>query len=294
MSAAAPHGHQPYYYVPAPSRHPVMASIGLFFVILGAGQWINGHGWGMYSLIAGFVLWGFVLQQWFRQAIGESEGGLYSDRIDVSYRWSMSWFIFSEVMFFGAFFGALFWTRMHALPNLGSLENAVLWPDFRAVWPSAGVGITGSPAGIVEPFQTMGPWPIPTINTLLLLTSGVTLTIAHHALVAGHRAKTIGFMWLTVLLGVTFLGFQIFEYHHAYTELNLKLSSGAYGSTFFMLTGFHGFHVFVGMLMLLFITIRLMKGHFTPQRHFGFEGAAWYWHFVDVVWLGLYIVVYWL
>jgi cytochrome c oxidase subunit III len=294
MSAATPHGHTPYYFVPAPSRHPVLAATGLLFVIFGAGQWINGHGWGMYSLIAGFVLWGFVLQQWFRQAIGESEGGLYSDKIDVSFRWSMSWFIFSEVMFFGAFFGALFWTRVHALPNLGSLENAVLWPDFRAVWPSAGVGITGSPAGIVEPFQTMGPWPIPTINTLLLLSSGVTLTIAHHALVAGHRARTIAFMWITVLLGITFLGFQIFEYHHAYTELNLKLSSGAYGSTFFMLTGFHGFHVFVGMLMLLFITVRLMKGHFTPQRHFGFEGAAWYWHFVDVVWLGLYIVVYWL
>jgi cytochrome c oxidase subunit III len=294
MSVATPHGHAPYYFVPAPSRHPVLAATGLFFVILGAAEWINGHQWGMYSLIAGFVLWAFVLQQWFRQAIGESEGGLYSDRIDVSFRWSMSWFIFSEVMFFGAFFGALYWTRVHALTNLGSLDNAVLWPDFRAVWPSAGVGATGSPAGIVEPFVTMGPWPIPTINTLLLLTSGVTLTIAHHALIAGHRARTIGFMWLTVLLGITFLGFQIFEYHHAYTELNLKLSSGAYGSTFFMLTGFHGFHVFVGMLMLLFITIRLMKGHFTPQRHFGFEGAAWYWHFVDVVWLGLYVVVYWL
>jgi len=294
MSAATPHGKIPYYFVPAPSRHPVLCATGLLLIIFGAGQWINGHDWGMYSLIAGFALLFFVLQQWFRQAIGESESGLYGDKIDVSFRWSMSWFIFSEVMFFGAFFGALFWTRLHALPNLGSLENAVLWPDFHAVWPSLGVGITGSPAGIVEPFQTMGPWPIPTINTLLLLSSGVTLTIAHHALVAGHRAKTIGFMWVTVLLGILFLSFQIFEYHHAYTELNLKLSSGAYGSTFFMLTGFHGFHVFVGMLMLSFITIRLMKGHFTPQRHFGFEGAAWYWHFVDVVWLGLYVVVYWL
>jgi len=294
MSVATPHGKTPYYFVPAPSRYPVLAATGLLFVILGAGQWINGHEWGMYSLIAGFVLLIFVLQQWFREAIGESEGGLYGDKIDVSFRWSMSWFIFSEVMFFGAFFGALFWTRLHALPNLGSLENAVLWPDFRAVWPSMGTGITGSPGGIVEPFRTMGPWPIPTINTMLLLSSGVTLTIAHHALVAGHRARTIGFMWFTVLLGILFLSLQAYEYHHAYTELNLKLSSGAYGSTFFMLTGFHGFHVLVGMLMLLFITIRLMKGHFTPQRHFGFEGAAWYWHFVDVVWLGLYVVVYWL
>jgi cytochrome c oxidase subunit 3 len=271
-----------------------MAAIGLFFVILGAGQWVNGAEWGMYSLIAGFILWGFTLQAWFRQAISESEGGLYSDRIDISYRWSMSWFIFSEVMFFGAFFGALYWTRLHALPNLGSLDNAVLWPDVRAVWPSAGAGITGSPGGIVDPFQTMKPWPIPTINTLLLLTSGVTLTIAHHALIANHRGRAIAFMWITVLLGIGFLSLQIFEYHEAYTELNLKLSSGAYGSTFFLLTGFHGFHVFVGMLMLLFITIRIMKGHFTPDRHFGFEGAAWYWHFVDVVWLGLYVVVYWL
>ncbi|HWH84241.1 MAG TPA: cytochrome c oxidase subunit 3 [Burkholderiaceae bacterium] len=295
MSAATtPHGQQPYYFVPAPSRHPVMAATGLFFVILGAGQWINGEHWGMYSLIFGFALWAFTLQGWFRQAISESEGGLYSDRIDVSFRWSMSWFIFSEVMFFGAFFGALYWTRVHALPNLGSLDNAVLWPDFRAIWPSSGVGVTGSPASIVDPFQTMGPWPIPTINTLLLLSSGVTLTIAHHALIANHRARCIAFMWISVLLGASFLGLQVYEYHHAYTELNLKLSSGAYGSTFFMLTGFHGFHVFVGMMMLLFITIRLMNGQFTPQRHFGFEGAAWYWHFVDVVWLGLYVVVYWL
>jgi cytochrome c oxidase subunit III len=294
MSAATPHGAQPYYFVPAPSRFPVLTALGLLLVIFGAGQWINSHAWGAYVLLVGFALVVFILQQWFRTAIGESEGGLYSDRIDVSFRWSMSWFIFSEVMFFGAFFGALFWTRVHALPNLGSLENAVLWPDFKAVWPSSGVGITGSPANIVEPFTTMGPWPIPTINTLLLLSSGVTLTIAHHALIAGHRARTIFWMWFTVLLGITFLGFQAYEYMHAYSELNLKLSSGAYGSTFYMLTGFHGFHVFIGTLMLLFITIRLMKGHFTPQRHFGFEGAAWYWHFVDVVWLGLYIVVYWL
>lgn len=294
MSAATTPGKAPYYFVPAPSRHPVMAATGLFFVILGAGQWVNDHHWGMYSLFGGLALWAFVLQQWFRQAIGESEGGLYGYRIDLSFRWSMGWFIFSEVMFFAAFFGALYWARVFSVPSLGSLENALLWPDFKAIWPSAAPGFTAAPAGTVEAFSTMGPWPIPTLNTALLLTSGVTLTIAHHALIAGNRARTIAFMWLTVLLGATFLGFQAFEYHHAYTELNLKLSSGVYGSTFFMLTGFHGFHVCVGALMLLFITIRLMKGHFTPERHFGFEGAAWYWHFVDVVWLGLYVIVYWL
>ena len=294
MSVSTTAGKAPYYFVPAPSRHPVLAATGLLFVILGAGQWINGHGWGAYSLFGGLLFWAFVLQQWFRQAIGESESGLYSDRIDLSFRWSMGWFIYSEVMFFGAFFGALVWTRMHSIPNLGTPENALLWPDFKALWPSVAAGITASPANIVEPFATMGPWPLPTINTALLLTSGVTLTIAHHALLAGQRGKTIAWMWITVLLGVTFLCVQGYEYSHAYSELNLKLSSGVYGSTFFMLTGFHGFHVFVGMLMLLFITLRIMKGHFTPQRHFGFEGAAWYWHFVDVVWLGRYIVVYWL
>ena len=294
MSAAATPGRTPYYFVPAPSQYPVLSAIGLLFVIFGAAQWVNGHGWGAYLLFFGLAMWLAVLFQWFRTAVGESEGSLYSDRIDVSFRWSMSWFIFSEVMFFGAFFGALFWLRVHSVPNLGSLENAVLWPDFKAVWPSVQAGFTAAPAGTVEAFTTMGPWPLPTINTALLLSSGVTLTIAHHALIAGNRARTIFFMWITVLLGLTFLFVQGYEYSHAYSDLNLKLSSGAYGSTFFMLTGFHGFHVFIGMLMLLFITLRLMKGHFTPERHFGFEGAAWYWHFVDVVWLGLYIVVYWL
>ena len=294
MSAAAPHGVTPYYFVPNPSGYPAMAALGLFFVILGAGQWVNGAGWGAYSLMAGMVIWLGTLFVWFKQAVGESESGQYSDRVDVSFRWSMSWFIFSEVMFFAAFFGALYWARVHSIPALGSLDNAILWPDFKAIWPSAGGGITGSPANTVEPFGVMGPWPIPTINTAILLTSGLTLTIAHHALIAGKRAKTIAWMWITVLLGITFVGFQAYEYIHAYQELNLKLTSGIFGSTFFLLTGFHGFHVFVGMLMLLFITIRLMNGHFTPEKHFGFEGAAWYWHFVDVVWLGLYFLVYWL
>ncbi|MBW3656750.1 MAG: cytochrome c oxidase subunit 3 [Gemmatimonadetes bacterium] len=291
MSSSA-HGTTPYYYVPQPSRHPAFAAFGLFWIILGAGQWINGADWGKYALAFGF-LWLFgVLFQWFRDAIGESESGQYSRKIDLSFRWSMSWFIFSEVMFFGAFFTALWWMRAHSVPALGGLDNALLWPDFKAVWPTGSPGATASPAGIVEPFQTMGPWPLPTINTALLLTSGVTLTIAHHALVAGQRAKTILWMWITVALGATFVGVQAYEYFQAYTDLNLKLTSGAYVSTFFMLTGFHGFHVVVGMLMLLFITLRLMKGHFTPQRHYGFEGAACYWHFVDVVWLGLYILVY--
>jgi len=293
MSSATPAGTTPYYFIPSPSAYPVGVAAGLFLVILGASQWINGVGWGAWVLLVGMTVWLGVLFLWFRQAIAESESGQYSDRIDVSFRWSMSWFIFSEVMFFAAFFGALYWARVYSVPMLGNLDHQILWPDFKALWPSSVAGATASPAGIVEPFSTIGPWPLPTINTALLLTSGITLTIAHHALIAGQRSKTIVWMWITVLLGAAFVCVQAYEYLHAYRDLNLKLNSGIFGSTFFMLTGFHGFHVFVGMLMLIFITLRLMKGHFTADRHFGFEGAAWYWHFVDVVWLGLYFVVYW-
>jgi cytochrome c oxidase subunit 3 len=135
-------------------------------------------------------------------------------------------------------------------------------------------------------------WGVPALNTVLLLTSGVTVTLAHWALKARDQAKTVLWLAATVLLGATFLGFQAFEYHHAYTEMNLTLGSGVYGSTFFMLTGFHGFHVTIGTIMLLVITLRAAKGHFTPDSHFAFEGVAWYWHFVDVVWLGLFIFVY--
>lgn len=284
----------PYYYVPAESGYPIWAAAGLFFVVLGAGMWVNGHQWGMWSFVFGLSWWLVVLFRWFREAAMESEQGLLGRKIDLSYRWSMSWFIFSEVMFFGAFFTALWWGRAHSVPALGSLDNALLWPGFSAVWPSVMPGATASPAGTVEAFQTVGPFWLPTINTALLLTSGVTLTIAHHALRLGQRTKTVAWMWVTVLLGITFLCVQAYEYYHLYTDLNLKMSSGIFGSTFYLLTGFHGFHVFVGMLMLLFITLRLQSGHFTAERHFGFEGAAWYWHFVDVVWLGLYILVYWM
>ena len=271
-----------------------MASLGLFFTFFGAAQWMNGADWGKWATAAGLLWFLWVLFNWFSDAIAESEGHKYGHKVDISFRWSMSWFIFSEVMFFGAFFSALWWVRAHSVPALGSLENAVLWPDFKAVWPSLAAGVTAAPAAIIEPFTTMTPFWLPTINTALLLTSGVTLTIAHHALQVGNRGRTIAFMWMTVILGLVFLFVQGYEYAHAYNDLNLKLTSGVYGSTFYMLTGFHGFHVFVGMLMLFFITLRLQKGHFTVDRHFGFEGAAWYWHFVDVVWLGLYLLVYWL
>ena len=294
MSAATTTGSTPYYFVPSASRYPVQVAFGMLLIIIGTSAWFNDYGWGRWLFFVGLVTWLVVLFQWFKEAIHESESGLYSKRIDTSFRWSMSWFIFSEVMFFASFFGALYFARVHTVPMLGDIDHQLLWPDFKAIWPSAGGGVTASPTNTVEPFATVGPFWLPTINTALLLTSGVTLTIAHHALIDNRRGTTIFWMWITVILGATFLGVQAYEYIHAYSDLNLKLSSGIYGSTFFMLTGLRGFHVFVGMLMLFFITLRLMKGHFTPQRHFGFEGAAWYWHFVDVVWLGLYLLVYWL
>ncbi|MBC3934084.1 cytochrome c oxidase subunit 3 [Undibacterium rugosum] len=278
----------PYYFVPGPSKWPIMAGASLLLTMIGASAWVNSVSWGSYANFAGIILTLIVLYNWFGDAIAESEGGKYSARIDVSYRWSMSWFIFSEVMFFGAFFGALFYARSITMPWLGDLDHKVLWPDFAAQWGNTG------PAGTVEAFRTMGPFPIPTINTALLLTSGVTLTIAHHALRAGQRGKTAFWLFATVVLGAVFMGFQAYEYMHAYSELNLKLTSGIYGSTFFMLTGFHGFHVTMGAIMLSVVLYRVLKGHFTPEQHFAFEGAAWYWHFVDVVWLGLYVVVYWL
>ena len=282
------HGNAPYYFVPNPSKWPVLAGLSLLVTMAGASAWVNGVSWGKPVNLVGILSLIAVLYYWFGDAIAESEGGLYNARIDTSYRWSMSWFIFSEVMFFAAFFGALFYARSISMPWLADLDHKVLWPDFAANWG------TGGPAGLVDAFQTMGPFPVPTINTALLLTSGVTLTISHHALREGNRSKTAIWLFATILLGAIFMGFQAYEYMHAYSELNLKLTSGIYGSTFFMLTGFHGFHVTMGAIMLSVVLYRVLKGHFTPEHHFAFEGAAWYWHFVDVVWLGLYVVVYWL
>jgi len=278
----------PYYFVPGLSGHPAAAALGLLAFTAGMSGWVNHAAWGGPVTAVG-VLWVlFVLYNWFGDTIAESNSGKNGVNVDISYRWSMAWFIFSEIMFFGAFFAALFYARNIAMPWMGDVESKLLWPNFQAVWPNDG------PAGLVEKFTTMGPWPIPTINTLLLLSSGVTVTYAHHAIRENHMKKAIIGLAATVGLGMIFLGFQMYEYYHAYHALNLKLTSGIYGSTFFMLTGFHGFHVFLGGLMLTIVLRRMIRGDFTAENHFAFEGAAWYWHFVDVVWLGLYIAVYWM
>jgi cytochrome c oxidase subunit 3 len=287
--SAGTHAAAPHYYVPAPSQWPLVGSIAMLFAGFGAVGTVNHTAWGPWSLLAGFAILFYMMVGWFGAVASESERGQYNQLVDTSFRWSMSWFIFSEVMFFAAFFGALFYARTIATPWLGDLDHKqFLWPNFGAAWPSTG------PAGTIEQFNTIGPWPIPTINTALLLLSGVTLTIAHHALKDNHRSKVVFWLAATIALGAIFMGLQVLEYAHAYQDLNLKLTSGIFGSTFFLLTGFHGFHVTVGAIMLTVVLIRILKGHFTPEHHFAFEGAAWYWHFVDVVWLGLYVVVYWI
>jgi len=278
---------QPWYYLPEPTRWPIFGSCALFLMATGAVLWINGGAVGPWVVLAGALVLVYMLFGWFGQVIGESEGGMYSKRVDLSFRWGMSWFIFSEVMFFAAFFGVLFYARELSVPWLGEIEQKLLWPDFQAVWPTAGPGIT-------EHFSTMGAWGIPALNTALLLSSGVTVTWAHWALKENNRGQLILGMIATIALGVTFLGFQAYEYIHAYTELNLKLSTGIYGSTFFMLTGFHGFHVTLGVIMLTAILFRCIAGHFRPDHHFAFEAVSWYWHFVDVVWLLLFVLVYWI
>ncbi|SDD83779.1 cytochrome c oxidase subunit 3 [Aquimonas voraii] len=279
------------YYVPHSSPWPIVGAIGLFTTMLGVASWMDGAGWGMWVFYAGLAITLFMLSGWFADQINESVGGKYNSQVDRSFRMGMLWFIFSEVMFFAAFFGALFYARMFSVPWLGgegagAATHEFLWSTFDAAWP------TNGPAELNGSFQTIPAWGIPLLNTLLLLASGVTLTIAHHALKAGERGKILFWLAATVVLGAIFMYFQVYEYAHAYGDLNLKLSSGIYGSTFFMLTGFHGMHVTLGAIMLAVMWFRVAKGHFTKDNHFAFEAVAWYWHFVDVVWLILFMFVY--
>jgi len=286
MSTAA-NGAKPYYYIPQPSHWPITGSIALLLMGSGAAFWFNGFPAGPWMVATGFCVLLFMLFGWFGVVIGESERHLYNKKVDLSFRWGMSWFIFSEVMFFAAFFGALFYIRNLSVPDLGGLSSKLLWPNYAAQWPTNGPYETGH-------FTPMAAMGIPLINTIILLTSGVTLTIAHHALKAGHRGSLKLWLFLTIVLGFLFVSLQAYEYIHAYSELNLKLSTGVYGSTFFMLTGFHGLHVTIGATMLTVMLFRVFKGHFDAEHHFAFEASAWYWHFVDVVWLLLFVLVYWL
>jgi len=277
-----------HYYVPAPSAYPIIGSTAILFMGSGAALTINKIELGYGLLAIGFAILIYMLFGWFGTVARESESGKFNDQVDLSFRWGMSWFIFTEVMFFCAFFGALFYMRNLSIPWLVE-ESTVLgnqfWSSYDGAWPTAGPGVH-------EQFTSMPAWGLPAFNTTLLLTSGVTCTLAHWALKENRRSGLKNWLLATIFLGVLFIGCQAYEYVHAYNDLNLKLTTGAYGSTFFMLTGFHGFHVTIGTIMLIVIYFRSVAGHFTPEHHFGFEGVAWYWHFVDVVWLGLFIFVY--
>jgi cytochrome c oxidase subunit 3 len=283
------------YYVPEQSPWPFVGAVGLFFIAIGAANLTNQltrgyEGWGGTLLAIGLGIIVFMLFCWFKNQIDESMAGMYSAQLGDSYRQGMSWFIFSEVMFFAAFFGALFYARMLSAPWLaGEGNNAmtgeVLWKGFEYVWP-----LVANPDGSTTP--GMGWGGVPLYNTLILLTSSVTLHFAHVGVEKEQRGKAKAFMAVTIVLGLFFLVLQVEEYIHAYTEMGLTLDSGIYGSTFFMLTGFHGMHVTLGTLMLIIMFLRILKGHFTHDNHFAFLAASWYWHFVDVVWLGLFIFVY--
>ena len=281
------------YYIPHEAKWPIVGSVGLFLFFWGFGMFLNNQSMGGTITLVGVGVLVFMMVGWFGLVIKESETGTYNSQVDTSFRMAMMWFIFSEVMFFAAFFGALFYARTFSGPWLGGeggggagATNAVLWQGFDYVWP------TNGPDSIGGKYQQMGWFGLPLINTLILLTSGVTCTIAHHAIKEGNHKKMVTWLAATVGLGFIFVACQAFEYYEAYAHLNLKLTSGIYGSTFFMLTGFHGFHVSMGAIMLAVVMFRGMRKHFSAENHFAFEAAAWYWHFVDVVWLGLFIFVY--
>ncbi len=272
--------HLPYYQ-PPPSLWPIVGSLGLLtlaggFVLLLAkdiaGPWVMG---------AGAAIFVYMLFGWFGTVIRESQAGKLEGQVDRSFRWGMVWFIFSEVMFFAAFFGALFYSRHIAVPWLADAQ--LLWPGYAGGWPTAGPGLKESIAPVPA-------WGIPALNTLILLSSGATVTWAHWGLKQGRQMQLKLGLALTVALGIVFLALQA----HEYLEASFTIRTGIYGATFYMLTGFHGAHVTLGAIMLSVILYRALAGHFTPERHFAFEAVAWYWHFVDVVWLLLFVFVYWL
>lgn len=288
----------PAYYVPESSRLPIAMAFTLFLLawgLAGVLQQVAGiqeNPRSIWILGAGLVLFVTVLAVWFTKTSREHMMGLNSDQLQISYRQCMKWFIVSEAMFFAAFFGGLFYVRLFELQWMAGMgakaSTGMLYEGFEYTWPLL---VNPNPDLVPGPQYAM-PWTIPLVNTILLVTSSVTLTFSHHALRAGHRKPLANWLLATIVLAVIFLGFQMYEYYEAYAHLGLTLNSGIYGSTFFILTGFHGLHVFMGTIILIALYLRVLKGHFTGPDHFGFEAGAWYWHFVDVIWVVLFFVVY--
>ena len=309
------------YYVPDQSKMAVMATIGLILSIFGAATVMNdktfgdGITSGSWSILLFGLFWFLaVLFVWFRQAVRENIAGMNSAQLKKSYVLGMFWFIFSEVMFFFAFFGALFYVRVLVGPWLaGEGEagrmNHLLWEGFEFMWPPSTTPQEAVGGAAAQPIANNGSFTsaettmafseaaawykwLPLWNTIILLSSSFTVHIAHMGILNGDKKKFNLWLGITVALGMLFMVVQVYEYYEAYAHFGLTLNSGIYGSTFFMLTGFHGFHVFMGMTMLLIQLLRSLKGHFTADDHFGFEASSWYWHFVDVVWVFLFLFVY--
>ena len=311
------------YHVPESSSLAVRATIGLITTVFGAALVLNDMTFGdseapssaKWVLIAGLLFFTATLASWFGTAIKENIQGLNSAQLSHSYVLGMFWFIFSEVMFFAAFFGVLFSVRQLAGPWLagegdGGRMNGLLWPGFEFVWPPvttpqesvggvdsqliANNGVFGTSERSMA-FADAHHWYqwLPMWNTIILLTSSFTCHVAHAGILKGDIKKFNRWLAVTVTLGIVFVFLQAAEYYEAYQHFGLTLNSGIYGSTFFLLTGFHGFHVAMGMTMLLIQLIRSVKGkHFSASDHFGFEASSWYWHFVDVVWVFLFLFVY--
>jgi len=287
------------YYVPHNSRLPIFASLGIFLTVFGVGNILNNlkagvdSNFGTIVFLAGGLVMGATLFAWFSKVIEENHAKKYSTQMNQSYVWGMSWFIFSEVMFFFAFFCALFYIRFYVIDWIGGVGDRgpsdMLWPHYAPEWPLLN---TPDPSRFPGAHEVVSPWDLPLINTILLVSSSFTISFAHHGIKEANRTKLTQWLALTVVLGFMFLAVQTYEYYHAYTELGLTLNAGIYGTTFFMLTGFHGAHVTLGTFMLLVMLGRSLKGHFSHDDCFGFEAAAWYWHFVDVVWFALFIFVY--
>jgi cytochrome c oxidase subunit 3 len=283
------------YYLPVPSSWPLRGCIALICIFAGGANWLHDMWFGPYLVGFGFAVLATVIYGWFGMVIRENRAGdLDNPQVDRSFRWGMCWFIFSEVMFFGAFFGALFFVRVIAMPRLGGMispSHIVLWPQFKETWPLL---VNPNSNAFIGPKTVMEAWGIPAMNTAILLTSGVTITIAHFSLLKNHRKTMLISQLATILLGISFLFLQAHEYTIAYLQKGLTLGSGIYGTTFFMLTGFHGLHVTIGTIGLIVIFYRMLIRDFNPHNHFAFEAISWYWHFVDVVWLLLFVFVYWL
>nr|YP_010886792.1 cytochrome c oxidase subunit 3 [Paralagenidium karlingii]WJH17935.1 cytochrome c oxidase subunit 3 [Paralagenidium karlingii] len=253
------------FHIVDPSPWPFLISFGCLFLTFGIAMFFHGYSGSALMICTGLFTIISIMYTWFRDIVREAVyEGQHTKKVQLGLKNGMLLFIFSEVMFFFSFFWAFFHSSLAPTPEIGSL------------WPPMGI-------------ETIDAWGLPLLNTLILLTSGATITWAHHSIVLGDQKNAKYSLFLTIALAFFFTTIQVYEY----IEASFSISDGIYGTTFFLLTGFHGLHVIIGTIFIVVCTIRLMKNHFAKQHHFGFEAAAWYWHFVDVVWLFLFVAVYW-